>query len=336
MSFIWPTMLVLLLAVPLLVLLYLRVQGRRRKLATSYGSLGFMQQSTGRELGWRRHVAPAFFLAGLAILMVAMARPQAVVSLPRVEGTVILAFDVSGSMAADDLQPSRMEAAKAAAQAFVEHQPVTVQIGVVSFSDNGFTVQVPTTDKEAVLATINRLAPARGTSLANGILTSLSTISSTGSGPTQRIYTNLTPVPTPAATPVPQGAISSAVIVLLSDGENNESPDPLAAAQTAADGGVRIYTVGIGSPAGTIIHVDGFAIHTQLDEPMLQQIAKISGGAYYRAEDEEQLADIYDHLNPELVIKAEKTEVTSVFAAASIIVLVVGGVFSLLWLSRLP
>jgi len=336
MSFIWPTMLVLLVTVPLLVALYLRMQRRRQKIAAGYGSLGLTQQASGQGLGWRRHVPPAFFLGGLAILMVAIARPQAIVSLPRVEGTVILAFDVSGSMGADDLKPSRMEAAKAAAQAFVAHQPATVRIGVVAFSDSGFTVQAPTTDKDVVLATIKRLAPTRGTSLANGILASLTTISSINATPPRSLYTNLTPVPTPTPTPVPQGQHSPAVVVLLSDGENNESPDPLAAAQKAADQGVRIYTVGIGSAAGSIIHVDGFAIQTQLDEPMLQQIAQLTGGAYYRAEDETQLEEIYSHLNPELVIRPEKTEITSLFAAASIIALFVGGVFSLLWLSRLP
>src|SRR5512144_2237878 len=156
MSFIWPSMLILLPGVPLLALLYLRMQRRRQKLAAGYGSMRLMQRASGAALGWRRPLPPALFLSGLSILLVAMARPQSVVSLPRVEGTVILAFDVSGSMAADDLQPSRMEASKAAARAFVEGQPATVQVGIVSFSDSGFAVQVPTTDKEAVLASINR------------------------------------------------------------------------------------------------------------------------------------------------------------------------------------
>jgi Ca-activated chloride channel homolog len=335
MTFIWPTMLAMLLAVPLLALLYLRLQRRRERLAAGYGQLGLFQQTAGRSLGWRRHVAPALFLIALAILLAALARPQTVVSLPRVEGTVILAFDVSGSMAADDLEPTRIEAAQAAAQQFVENQPSTVQLGVVAFSDSGFSVQVPTTDKDAVLASIQRLEPAHGTSLANGILASLNAITAS-TAPPRRIYTNLTPVPTPTATPVPAGAHSSAVIVLLSDGENNESPDPLIVAQAAAAQGVRIYSVGIGSPAGAIIHVDGFAIHTQLNEPMLQQISQMTGGTYYKAESAAQLAEIYDQLIPELVVKPQRTEVTSVFAGAGILVLLVGGVFSLLWLNRLP
>src|SRR5919199_6666366 len=176
MSFIWPQMLALLVLLPLFVGLYLRLQQRRRRLVASYGSLGLVQAAAGRGLGARRHVPPALFLAGLTILIVALARPQAVVSLPREEGTVILAFDVSGSMAADDLKPTRMEAAKAAAREFVQRQPRTVQIGVLAFSDSGFTVQVPTNDQEAILAAINRLTPQSGTSLGQGILDSLNTI----------------------------------------------------------------------------------------------------------------------------------------------------------------
>ena len=145
-------------------------------MAASYGSLGLVQEAAGRQLGARRHIPPALFLAGLTILMVALARPQTVVSLPRVEGTVILAFDVSGSMAAEDLKPTRMEAAKAAARDFVQRQPRSVQIGVVAFSDSGFAVQAPTNDQEAILAAINRLTPQRGTSLGQGILASLNTI----------------------------------------------------------------------------------------------------------------------------------------------------------------
>src|SRR5690349_10705423 len=169
MSFIWPAMLFLLLLVPLGVSLYIRLQRQRRRALVSYGSLGFVQAAAGRQLSWRRHIPPALFLVSLTILLLALARPQAVLSLPRVEGTVILAFDISGSMAADDLKPTRMEAAKVAARDFVQRQPSTVQIGVVAFSDGGLNVQEPTNDRDAVLAAINRLAPARGTSLANGI-----------------------------------------------------------------------------------------------------------------------------------------------------------------------
>ena len=161
----------------------------------------------------------------------------------------MLTFDVSGSMAADDLKPTRMEAAKESARQFVLSQPPTVQIGVVSFSDSGFTVQVPTNEQETVLATIDRLKPERGTSLGNGILVSLEAIAAAQAGDTSSYYTNLTLTPAPTPTPMPRGTYTSAAIVLLTDGENTTSPDPMEAAQTAADRGVRVHTVGIGSAA---------------------------------------------------------------------------------------
>jgi len=336
MSFIWPTLLWSLLLIPLLAVLYIRLQQRRRRFAAQYGNLGFVQTASGRGLGIRRHLPPVLFLVGLTILGIALARPQTVVRLPRIEGTVILAFDVSGSMAADDLKPTRMDAAKAAAQDFIQRQPSTVQIGVVAFSDNGFSVQAPTNDRDAIQAALSRLSPQRGTSLAHGIQASLNTIASGKGQETVHLYSNITPQPTPSPTPVPQGTYTSAVIVLLTDGENNESPDPVAAAQTAAERGVRIYTVGIGSAAGAILHINGFTVHTQLDEPLLQQISQLTGGTYYHAENAQDLRTIYDNLNPQLVIKPEKTEVTSLFAGASILVLLLGGVFSLFWFNRMP
>lgn len=331
MSFIWPGTLGLLLLVPLLVALYVLQQQRRQASAARYAKLTLVQGTLARGGGMRRHIPPAFFLLALTVLIIALARPQTVVSLPRQEGTVILAFDVSGSMAADDLKPSRMEAAKAAARAFVQRQPITVQLGVVAFSDSGIAVQAPTNDQDAVLATINRLAPQRGTSLGNGIRVSLNTITvSQGQVP------RFSGTPTPTPTPVPKGSYLPAVIVMLTDGENNMSPDPLAAAQMAAQQGVRIYTVGIGSPEGTTLHVNGFTVHTQLDEPMLRQIAQLTDGAYYNAENEQDLRAIYDNLDPQLVVKPEETEVTSILAGVGILVLMVGGTFSLLWFNRLP
>ncbi len=142
--------------------------------------------------------------------------------------------------------------------------------------------------------------------------------------------------PRPSPTPLPHGTYTPAVIILLSDGENNENPDPLAIAQTAADRGVRIYTVGIGSPTGTTVHINGFSIHTQLDEATLQQISQITGGTYYNAQSEQDLLKIYDHLDTQLISKPEQTELTALFAGAGIFFMLVGGLFSILWFSRLP
>jgi Ca-activated chloride channel family protein len=238
-------------------------------------------------------------------------------------------------MAADDLKPTRMEAAKAAAREFVQRQPRTVQIGVIAFSDSGLAVQAPTNDQDAILAAINRLTPQRGTSLGQGILASLNTIAA-ASEQAPRLYSNQTPTPLLTPTPVPKGTDTPAAIVLLTDGENNENPNPLSAAKAAADRGVRIYTVGIGSAAGTTLHVNGFTVHTQLDEPALQQIAQVTEGAYYSAENQQDLQAIYENLDLQLVIKPEKTEVTALFAGVGVLVLLIGGICSLLWFSRLP
>jgi len=335
MSFIWPTMLLSLFLVPLCAWLYLRLQQRRRSLLASYGAFGLMQGAGGQQLGLRRHIPPVLFLAGLTILLIAVARPQAVVSLPKREGTVIMVFDVSGSMAADDVEPNRLEAAKAVGLDFVERQPNTVQIGLVAFSDGGIAVQAPTNDQEAIMAAISRLAPQRGTSVGQGILVALNTIA-VSAGQEPLLDSNLTPVPETTPAPLPEESYPSAVILLLSDGENNEEPDPLEAAQTAADYAVRIYTIGIGTTAGTILEADGFTVHTRLEEEALKQIAQISEGLYYSAENQEELQAVYENLEPQFVIRPDEMEVTSLFAGAGIFVFLIGGAFSLLWFSRLP
>lgn len=335
MSFIWPTLLLSLLILLPLVALYLHMGRRRRDLAARYGSLGLMQ-AAGRPLGWRRHVPPALFLLALALLCFSLARPQTVVSLPRVEGIVILAFDVSGSMAVDDLKPTRMEAAKVAARSFVGRQPPSVQIGVVSFSDGGLQVQPPTNDQAEVLAAINRLAPARGTSLSNGILASLNAIALANGRQSPTFYTNRTPAPTVVPTAVPKGTYTPAAIVLLTDGENTAPPGPSEAATAAAERGVRIYPVGIGSAAGAPLKIEGFVVQTRLDEATLKQIAQRTDGTYYNAVSEDQLQKVYENLSTQLVIRPERTEVTALFAGIGLLALLLGGVFSALWLGRIP
>ncbi|HUI90353.1 MAG TPA: VWA domain-containing protein [Anaerolineales bacterium] len=335
MTFLWPAMLYSLILIPLLGALYLMLQRRRKRIAANYQTLSPAPGASRQDPGARRHIPPILFLLSLTILGVGLARPQTEVSLPHIEGTVILAFDVSGSMAADDLKPTRMEAAKAAAKSFVEEQPSTVRIGVVAFSDNGLSVQTPTDDQNAILEAIDRLAPERGTSLSSGIESSLKAIE-VGAGQPSEVYTNLTPVPTLTPTPVPPGTYTSADIILLTDGENNENPDPLAAAQAAAERGVRIYTVGIGSAAGTNLHINGFTVHTQLDEDLLKQISLITGGTYYDAQSTQDLIKIYSNLNTQLVVTPQETEITSIFAGAGILLMLIGGMLSLFWFSHLP
>jgi Ca-activated chloride channel homolog len=339
MSFIWPAVLALLLLIPVGVALNLRIRERRLARLAGYGSLGSsaaQRAGSGGRLAMRRRISGTFIVLGLAVMVLALARPQTVVSLPSLEGTVILAFDVSGSMAANDLVPTRMEAAKAAARNFVERQPTSVQIGVVAFSDGGLSVQAPSNDQTEVVGAINRLVPTRGTSVGQGILASLKIIAAQEEGIDYYTNRSPSPSPSPSPTPVPKGTYDSAVIVLLSDGENNQSPDPLEAAQLAADRGVRIYTVGLGSTAGVNLEVNGFRVHTQLNEPELMQISEITDGGYWKAENAQELATIYDNLDTELVVKPQAMEVTSIFAGASMLLLLIGAVFSLIWLRRVP
>ncbi len=335
MTFIWPLMLFSLLVIPLFIWLYWRAQLRRQRLTAAYGTLGVVRERAGRRpLGRRRHLPPLCFLLGLTVLCVALARPITEVGIPLWEGTLLLAFDVSGSMAATDLEPTRMEAAKAAAIEFVQRQPATVRIGVVAFSDSGFAIQQPTNDQALILAAIERLAPERGTSLAYGILTAIDTLLVRPEA--TRVYSDLTPTPTPTPAPVPPGSNRGAAIVLITDGENTAPPEPFEAAQLAADRGVRIYPIGIGSPGGADLEVEGFMVHTRLDEPTLQQIAQVTEGRYFNAANEEDLRAIYDELDPQFVIRTETMEITALLAGVGTLLLLIGGAFSLVWFSRLP
>ena len=344
MSFIWSSLLILLLCVPLLVLLYARNLKRKRELAARYGSLGFLRDSSTGQVKIRRHAPALLFLSGIAVLIFSLARPQATISLPKREGTVILAFDVSGSMSADDLKPTRMEAAKAAAREFVNNQPSVVRVGVVAFSDGGIAVQPPTNDRQQTLATIDRLVPRRGTSIGNGILVSLNVIAVDAGDPpflgTDALSNNVKP---PSAGQsqdrlylAPQGWYPSAVILLLTDGENNQSPDPILATDIAIDLGVRIYTIGIGSPEGTTVTVEGFTVFSKLNESILQAISESSGGMYYSAGSEGELRKIYNDIEPRLSIKKENIEITSILGGISMTLFLIGALFSMIWFGRIP
>ena len=347
MSFIWPPVLILLLAIPIGVALY-RVRERRRaaRAATfGWGAAPAIASGSGtpssaasarRRAAWRRRLPAALTIAGITILVLSLARPQSVIGVPRLEGTVLLAFDVSGSMAATDVAPTRMEAAKTAALAFIERAPPSLRIGVVVFSDAGFSTQVPTYERPPVAAAIQRLGPERGTSLARGILASLTAIQLADDPPEDDYYTDSSPAPTPEPTPVPLGFFEPAVVVMFTDGENTEEPDPAEAAQTARDRGIRIDTVGIGTAAGTTIEVEGFAIHTSLDETVLQAIAGATDGTYYPAADQDDLIRIYDDVGSKLVVRAEPFELTPLFAAAGFALLVAAALVSLRWFGRMP
>jgi Ca-activated chloride channel homolog len=335
MSFIWSDLLIFLVLIPLLFVIYFRVQRQRGKAAARFGTMGLLRDARGSGPGKSRHIPVLLLLSGIAVLILSAARPQATVSLPRLEGTVILSFDVSGSMAAKDMQPTRMEAAKAAASQFVNNQPSGVSIGVVAFSDGGLTVQPPTNDHQQTLATIERLVPRRSTSLGNGILVALNTIAIDAGDP-PILKTGGGNAGAQETVPSPQGWYPSAVVVLLSDGENNTEPDPMQAADMAANLGVRIYTVGVGSTAGSDITVDGFKVHSMLNEPLMRSIAEDTGGNYYSAANEDELFKIYSDLKPKLSVKTEEMEITSLFAGVGLLAFLIGGVLSLLWFGRVP
>jgi Ca-activated chloride channel family protein len=336
MTFLWPAgLLIAILLILLGYVLYVRLDRRRAAAAATSGFPITTRPATTTSGRIRRTLPAALFIVGLGLMAIALGRPQGTIDVPRQVGTVILAFDVSGSMAATDLQPTRMDAAKAAARDFVGKQPSSVVIGVVAFSDSGISVQAPTNDQATVLAAIDRLTPQKGTSLGQGIQASLAAIALADAG-TPAYYYSASPSPTPSPTPVPAGYHAPAVIVLLSDGENNENPDPATVAQAAANQGIRIDTVGIGTPGGTTLDLNGFKVHTQLNETELQGISQVTDGTYYAAASTADLVSVYDNLDTKLIVKPEDIELTGVVAGASLLVLLVGGVASLLWLGRLP
>ncbi|MBM4458733.1 MAG: VWA domain-containing protein [Chloroflexi bacterium] len=332
MQFQWPMMLWLLLLIPVLVLLYVLAQRRRSRYALRYASLSLVKEALGRGPGWRRHAPPAIFLLGLALMLMALARPASVVTLPAQEGTVILTMDVSGSMRAEDLKPNRLEAAKSAARAFVERQPTGVRIGVVSFSDNAFLVQAPTAEKEQVIAAINRLAFQRGTAIGSGLLTSLDAIFEAADIESSATLSSTLPTPTP----VPKGVYEPAIIVLLSDGESNRGPRPLEIVERVAARGVRVYTVGVGSVEGTVLHFGGRSMRVRLDEVTLKRLSEATDGDYFNAATEQDLHTIYQDLSTQPVFRKQHTEITALFTGIAAAILLAAAALSLLWFNRLP
>jgi Ca-activated chloride channel homolog len=323
------------------VLVYLWAQRRRKKFAVRYASLMLVKDAMGKGPGFRRHVPAILFLLGVTVGILALARPLATISLPSTRGTVILAIDISGSMRATDISPSRLEAAKEAAREFVAKQPPRVRIGVVAFSGTSDLVQAPTTGREDILAAINRLYTQRGTAIGSGILVSLDAIfedlQPQQPSSNTEVGNPLVPAePTPDPPPVPPGSNTSSVIVLLTDGQSNQGPDPMDAAQKAADRGIRIFTVGIGSEEGATIGFEGRYFRVGLDEETLKRISHNTGGAYYKANSEDQLVGIYRSLSSRLIVGKDTTEVTALFTAAAIGILLLGGILSVIWFSRMP
>jgi Ca-activated chloride channel homolog len=328
MSFLWPGMLVLLLAIPFAVWGYVSLLRRRAERAAELAAMGFAPNASARRLRRIRQIPAILFFVALVVLLVAFARPEFSVGLPHREGTVILAFDISNSMLAKDLQPTRMDAAKAAAREFIAQQPGSIKIGVVAFNNGALITQQPTTVKADALAAVERLAPTGATSLGQGIFTSLSAIAGKPlSLPPDATVDDIANVDI--------GYYGSAAIVLLSDGENTSGPDAVAVAQLASTAGVHIYPIGIGSPQGTVVQIDGFSVATALDEQELTQIASVTNGKYYNAQDTATLTQVYKNIDLRTVTDPKKTEVTAIFAGVSTLLLLVGGAISMVWFGRL-
>jgi Ca-activated chloride channel homolog len=355
MSLEWPFLLWLLLIVPVLVLLYLWAQRRRRRYAARYASLIIVKDALGKGPGLRRHIPVILFLAGLAIGIFSLSRPHATVMLPSNRGTVILALDISGSMRARDIKPSRFEAAKSAARAFIEKQPRNVRVGIVAFSATAALVQAPTTVRDDLYAAIERLYPQRGTAVGSGMLVSLQAIfedaekvasaaadQSAGTDPQASADATASPdIPlVPDAeekppTPVAPGSYSSAAIILLTDGQTNTGPDPLEIAEQSANRGVRVFTVGVGTTRGDIVGAEGRSFRVALDEDTLKKIARNTAASYYKANDEGELMRIYQALSVRLVMGKDTTEITALVGGIALAVLFLGALLSQLWFNRI-
>jgi Ca-activated chloride channel family protein len=341
MTFLWPEMLWLMLVLPMLLAGYVLVLRRKKKLALRYASLAIVRDAMGVGQRIKRHIPPAIFFLALAAMLIAIARPQATVTLPTQHETVILAIDISGSMRATDVEPNRLVAAQNAAKQFVNEQPDNVRIGVVAFAGTATVAQAPTRNREDVIAAIDRFQLQRATAIGSGIIVSLAAIF-----PDQGIdvgtltYGSDTPrkndkAGPPALKPVPPGSYSSAVIILLTDGQRTTGPDSIMAAKMAAERGVRIYTVGVGTPEGKIIGFEGWSMRVRLDEETLKQIANLTHGEYFYAGNAVDLNKVYETLNAKLVLERKKTEITALFAAIAALLAVVSAALSLAWFHRI-
>jgi Ca-activated chloride channel family protein len=328
MTFAEPRWLLTLVLVPLLVAGYIALLRRRQRRQAATASFGEARTRTGKPIGWRRHVPVVVFLLGVTVLLAGLARPQTTIELPHRQGTVILAFDVSNSMAATDIAPTRVRAARTAARAFVHAQPSTIRIGVVDFNDGGFVLQSPTRNTQDVLDAITRLGkPSGGTALGQGILTSLDAIAGSPITLDQQALADGTTQPNIRF-------IGSATVVLLTDGENTSRVDPVALADVAAQAGVRIDSIGLGSAAGATIEVNGFQIATKLDEDLLRQVAESSNGTYFKAQNAAELTKVYRSIDLKLAVDGKRHEVTSLVAGIGLVLILVAAGLSVLWLGR--
>ena len=347
-TFLWPQLLWLMLALPLLVLLYVWLLRRRKHAALRYASLSIVREAMGKGPGWRRHVPPVLLLIAIAAMLLASARPMATIVLPSNQQTIILAMDVSGSMRAEDVQPNRLVASQNAAKAFLAELPRHVKVGIVAFAGSAQVVQPVTLSREDLVAAIDKFQLQRATAIGSAIVVSLSELF-----PEQRInlgdmtYSRNTDPFAPKGrsldqprpdekpfTPVAPGSYSSAAIILLTDGQRTTGVETAEAAQMAADRGVRVYTVGVGTVDGEIIGFEGWSMRVRLDEESLKEVASTTQGEYFYAGTAENLKQVYESLSTRLTVEKKETEIAGLLALLASLLVMVSAGLSLLWFNR--
>ena len=341
MKFLWPNLLWLLLLLPLLVYGYRWLLARKRRSTVRLASIAVVKAALGKGPSWRRHVPPALLFLSLAVLLLAMARPAATISLPLAERTIILAMDVSGSMRAEDVKPNRLVASQEAAKAFVNNLPREVRVGVVAFAGTAAVVQAPTASREDVIKAIDRFQLQRGTATGSGIILSLATLFPEDGIEIQHVTgqrsfpgNSIAKKEAKAFTPVAPGSYNSAAVIMLTDGQRTTGPDPLDAAKMAADRGIRVYTVGIGTTSGEVIGFEGWSMRVRLDAETLKNISVLTHGEYFYAGTAEDLKKVYESLSSRMVVERKETEVTALFAALGALLTVVAATLSLWWFGR--
>jgi len=340
MHFLWPHNLWWMLLLAVLPLLYLWLLRRRGKPALRLSSVQLARAAASPR--WRRHVPPALVFVAVALLLLALARPTASVTVPWARSTILLALDISRSMRVADVEPTRMAAAQAAAKAFVGDLPEQIEVGLVTFAGTAQVAQQATLDRAPVVAAIDAIQMQFGTAVGNAIVVCLAELfpgQGIDLGEMGTDARRLRPGPAgrdaaAASEPVAPGSYESAAIILLSDGRRTAGVDTLSAARMAADRGVRIYVVGLGSPDGQASLDDEMAIYLQLDEPTLREVAKLTGGEYHHAASAEALRRVYQNLGSKLQLRRRDTELSALLAAAAVGVLVAGVGLSLLWFGR--
>jgi Ca-activated chloride channel family protein len=313
MTFEWPTALIALGLLPVLAGVYVWMQRRRKAYTVRFTNLGLLREVVGNSPGVRRHVPPVLFLLGMAALLVSLGRPTMVLAVPRTGADVMLVLDVSGSMAATDIQPTRLGAATSAAKQFVDSLPDGTRVGVVSFSQGASVVAPLSSDKTRADAALDRLVPNGGTAIGDGLNAAL---------------TQLSQAPADS-----QGERDPGLVVLLSDGESNFGESPQTVAQRASQQGVQVDTVGIGQ-RGTQAYVDRQPVG--LDETTLENVASTTGGQYFYAADANQLSQIYSQLTSHLTWVTQRTEITALVSGLAAAFFLVAGALSMRWFGRLP